>query len=103
MGMDDYIKKIDALKEAKLMRPVISFNTDAREAVDVGKIISLPAADVEEVKHGQWIPLKQKKYWADTETINTNIDEFYCSVCGTEEKIQIWVLSLWSKDGRRKK
>lgn len=44
--------------------------------------------DVEEVKHGEWLPLKQKKHWADAEIASTNTVGFYCSVCGAEEKLK---------------
>lgn len=66
--MNDFIKRADVLKESELMRPVISFNTDAREAVDVGRIIALPVADVEEVRHGHWYA--------------TEYEYYSCSVCG---------------------
>ncbi len=66
-------------------------------------IDDIPAADVEEVRHGKWIPLKKKKHWADTETISTDIVGFYCSECGAEEKFKYRYCHCGAKmDGKDK-
>lgn len=51
-------------------------------------IMDAPTADVEEVRHGEWIPIEQRTHWADTETVSTNIIGFRCSLCGAEEKFK---------------
>lgn len=64
---------------------------------------NIPTADVEEVRHGEWIPLKQKKHWADTETISTDIVGFCCSECGAEEKFKHRYCHCGAKmDGKEK-
>ena len=57
MPTDDYIKRSDALGElyrnasAKDPMPVIAYRVDLCERIE-----KIPAADVEPVRHGRWIP-----------------------------------------------
>ena len=95
--MDEYIKKSDALKASKLVYIECLYldeeEYEEAEADDIRVVFardieSIPTADVEEVRHGEWIPIKQEKHWADTETISSDIVGFCCSECGAEEKFK---------------
>ena len=67
------------------------------------EIDSIPTADVEEIRYGEWIPLKQEKHWADTGTTSTSIVGFCCSVCGAEEKFKYRYCHCGAKmDGKDK-
>lgn len=75
--MSDYIKREDAiksLKESKGRYPTFSGEACAF-IIAIQKIKNLPAADVVEVKHGQW-QLDKEKSKGHVENI------YICSSCG---------------------
>lgn len=75
------------LCEAKSSIPV--FNGGICKAKMI--VREMPAADVEEVRHGKWLPLIKNYWadnWADTGSVSTDIISFYCSLCGAEEKFK---------------
>lgn len=87
----------------------LRFHADSNGDTLIGKmqvldiIFDQPDADVEEVRHGEWIPLIQRKHWADTETVSTNVVGFYCSLCGAEEKFKYRYCHCGAKmDGKDK-
>ena len=87
--MNDYIHRkslLKALEEQRTHAPDQSFKIAMNTAE--GIVEQQPGADVEEVRHGTWLPLKQTTHWADTGTISTDIVGFYCSLCGAEEKFR---------------
>ena len=102
-AMPRYIDADALLKELLSCRisGMSEFNAgiaDARKAVR-----KMLTTDIEEVRHGEWIPLKQKKHWADTEIISTDIVGFCCSECGAEEKFKYRYCHCGAKmDGKDK-
>ena len=66
-------------------------------------LIQLPTADVEEVRRGEWIPIKQIKHWSDTGTTSTEVLGYCCSVCGAEEKFEYRYCHCGAKWMRRKR
>lgn len=86
--MDKMIKYINADKLICAIDGAESLDTE-RDYDEVSRFIEeAEAADVEEVRHGEWLPLIQRKHWADTGIISTNIIGFRCSLCGAEEKFK---------------
>lgn len=83
-------KYIDAEELNKLLSEaknnILVFNGGICKAKMI--VREMPAADVEEVRHGEWVPIEQRKHWADTETVSTSIIGFRCSLCGAEEKFK---------------
>lgn len=49
-------------------------------------IMDAPKADVEEVRHGEWIPIQGEYHWSETGVVDPVILGYKCSVCGDEEK-----------------
>lgn len=58
------------------------------KAVPTEYIEDFPAADVEEVKHGMWIPIQGEYHWAETGVVDPITLGYKCSVCGEEEKFK---------------
>lgn len=68
---------------------IMPLSEHQKGALDVYSAIKkTPTADVEEVRHGRWLPLIQRYHWADVRTVSSGIIGFYCSLCGTEEKFK---------------
>ena len=79
----------DKYISAKKLKAHYAWWGDTEERKTFDAIVDVqPAADVKEVRHGTWIPLKQITHRADTGTISTNIVGFYCSLCGSGEKLK---------------
>lgn len=51
-------------------------------------IDEMPAADVEEVRHGYWIPSQREYHWAETGVVDLITFGYKCSVCGAEENFK---------------
>ena len=96
MPTDDYIKRSDALKailgvsiydtiEELDGARTIAENTWADGLYDAYKIIEeeVDAADVEQVKHGHWIPINR----INPARGQFGIAQHKCSECGSEEVI----------------
>ena len=101
--MDEYIKKSDALKASKLVYIECLYLDDEQyEEAEVGDIRvvfardieNIPAADVEEVKHGEWVNdrWEENPSWGtwyhtcsncNTEVVETSFD-FRCPTCGAK-------------------
>lgn len=77
--MDDYIDR-----EAVLMKLM----QDGCSAKNVHTIMGIPAADVEPVRHGKWIPIGETKmeYSCSTEWcwIQTTYRYPFCPMCGAK-------------------
>lgn len=66
----------------------ISYFVGARMQILARKevIDEVPTADVEEVKHGMWIPIQGEYHWAETGVVAPITLGYKCSICGDEEK-----------------
>ena len=79
----DYILRSDALKElyrdASATDPMImiAYRVDIYERLE-----SIPAADVEPVRHGKWVPGKEiSRTMLGNEVLAIEYKDFYCSSC----------------------
>lgn len=59
---------------------------DKEKTTVLSFLIQLPTADVEEVRHGAWMPIQGEYHWAETGVISPVILGYKCSICGDEEK-----------------
>jgi hypothetical protein len=81
---DDYIKRSDVLYElyryasARDSVRVVKYRVDLYERIGM-----IPAADVEPVRHGKWIPINRiNPAWGQF-----GVAQHKCSECGSEEVI----------------
>ena len=89
MEEEDYIKLSDAIEIAMEWCPdddgSVGKVGDLREMLD--ELESIPAADVEPVRHGRWIEKKKNMTEGAAYMIPLIIKYFVCSLCGREEDI----------------
>lgn len=96
--MVEYIER-DKVLEMSYCTEALSYDNpliDVKSVVDVQDIEALPTADVEEVKHGEWIYKHRHRGGFERKTVYDDFgnphtvsidnryecDEPYCSVCG---------------------
>ena len=81
---DDYIKRSDLLDFLQ----IIPIDLGYREIEDVKEYVrNAPAADVEPVRHGRWVPGKEiSRTMLGDETLAVEYSDFRCSSCGRRYK-----------------
>lgn len=87
--MSRYIDADDAIYRLEKMS---YFDSQPRAIRRAGKYLDTFAddepADVEEVRHGEWVPVEQLlKNWSTGERTKITAG-YYCSECGHEEKVK---------------
>lgn len=85
--MSEYIKREEvlALSYCPISLTMDNPLSEQKEVVDIRDIEAIPTADVEEVKHGEWIPTDIEQEFSGC------IDEviiYKCSLCGRYEDKQ---------------
>lgn len=82
MPTDDYIKRSDVLQIECDLCAATHCKRDYK-CIKAIRLNNLPAADVEPVMHGRWIPINRiNPAWGQF-----GIAQHKCSVCGSEEVI----------------
>ena len=82
--MAEYVEREAALRHKRKMSGTDFCGEFWDEAVLCEDIRKIPAADVVEVRHGEW--LEEKEYYADDYS-ECNVRKVYaCSLCGRTEK-----------------
>ncbi len=76
--MAEYLKRDDVLSNADIFT-VQTKEYGTIDVVSIEYIADLPTADVEEVRHGEWIVENSEKDWRDKDTYRLSIK---CSQCG---------------------
>lgn len=82
--MTEYIKREDALRHRRKMSGADFGGEFWDLAVLCEDIERIPASDVEEVRHGEWVLTKMERGWNCMEYPA----EYTCSLCGRTESQQ---------------
>lgn len=84
---DDYIKRNDAIRVIEYYEPNYMKEDEIHIAAMTIRINQIPAANVEPVRHAQWIPGREiARTMLGDETLAVEYSDFHCSSCGQKYK-----------------